>query len=76
VDLTVDTGSPDAMQFRGILQEEFAATFGQLNYAFTNYTVDHVGIDRFMKANCPVVEKTAIAMLGDIDPDGGSLATS
>jgi hypothetical protein len=74
--LTVDTGSPNAMQFRGILPEEFAATFGQLNYAFTNYTVDHVGTDRFMKANCPVVEKTAIAMLGDIDPDGGSLAAS
>jgi hypothetical protein len=37
--------------------------------------VDHAGTDRFMKDNCPVVERTAIVLLGDIDPGGGSLAT-
>jgi hypothetical protein len=74
--LTVDTGSPNAMQFRGILPEPLAAGYGELNSSFTSYKVDHVGTDKFMKENCPVVEKTAIVLLGDIDPDGGSLATS
>jgi hypothetical protein len=74
--LTVDTGSPNAVQFRGIVPESLAASYGELNSTFTNYVVDHVGTDRFMKDNCPVVEKTAIVLLGDIDPGGGSLATS
>jgi hypothetical protein len=73
--LTVDTGSPYALQFRGIVPEALAAGYGELNSSFTNYVVDHVGTDRFMKENCPVVEKTAVALLGDIDPDGGSLAS-
>jgi hypothetical protein len=74
--LTVDTGSPYALQFRGIVPEALAVSYGELNSSFTNYVVDHVGTDRFMKDNCPVVERTAIALLGDIDPGGGSLATS
>ncbi|WP_345606992.1 hypothetical protein [Pseudonocardia adelaidensis] len=74
--LTVDTGSPYALQFRGIVPEAVAATYGELNSSLTNYVVDHVGTDRFMTDNCPVVERTAIVLLGDIDPGGGSLATS
>lgn len=74
--LTVDTGSPNALQFRGIVPEQVAASYGELNSSFTNYEVDHAGTDRFMKDHCPVVEETAVALLGDIDPDGGSLATS
>jgi hypothetical protein len=73
--LTVDTGSPYALQFRGIVPEELAAGYGELNSSFTNYEVDHAGTDRFMKDNCPVVEQAAVALLGDIDPDGGSLAS-
>ncbi|WP_147255991.1 hypothetical protein [Pseudonocardia hierapolitana] len=74
--VTVDTGSPDAVQFRGIVPEALAASYGELNSSFTNYTVDHAGTEKFMKDNCPAVEKAAIALLGDIDPGGGSLATS
>jgi hypothetical protein len=74
--LTVDTGSPNALQFRGIVPEQLAAGYGELNYANTGYEIDHVGVNRFMTDNCPAVEKAAIALLGDIDPDGGSLATS
>jgi hypothetical protein len=73
--LTVDTGSPNALQFRGIVPEELAARYGELNYSFTNYEVDHAGTERFMTENCPVVEQTAIVLLGEIDPGGGSLAT-
>jgi hypothetical protein len=73
--LIVDTGSPNAVQFRGILPEQFAAGYGQLNHAATNYVIDHVGINRFMAENCPAVEKAAVVLLGDIDPGGGSLAT-
>ena len=74
--LTVDTGSPNALQFRGIVPEPLAAGYGELNSSFTNYEVDHAGTDRFMKDNCPIVEKAAVVLLGDIDPGGGSLATS
>lgn len=74
--LTVDTGSPDALQFRGILSEQAAASYGELNYSVTNYVIDHAGIDRFMKDTCPAVEKAAAVLIGDIDPGGGSLATS
>jgi hypothetical protein len=74
--LTVDTGSPNAVQFRGILPEQYAATYGQLNSAATNYVIDHPGTNRFMSENCPAVEKAAALLLGDIDPGGGSLATS
>jgi hypothetical protein len=73
--LTVDTGSPSAVQFRGVLPEQHAASYGELNYAFTGYDVDHAGVDRFMRENCPVVEDAAIAMLAAIDPGGGSLVT-
>jgi hypothetical protein len=74
--LTVDTGSPDALQFRGIVPASVAASYGELNPAVTNYEIDHEGTNRFMEANCPVVEQAAVALLGDIDPQGGSLATS
>src|SRR5690606_6313053 len=74
--LTVDTGSPNALQFRGIVPEAHATGYGQLNPAFTNYEVDHAGTARFMEDNCPTVERAAVALLRDIDPDGGSLATS
>jgi hypothetical protein len=73
--VTVDTGSPNALQFRGILPEPVAATYGELNSSVTNYVIDHAGIDRFMKDNCPAVEKAAALLLADIDPGGGSLAT-
>jgi hypothetical protein len=73
--LTVDTGSPNALQFRGIVPEELARRYGELNFAFTNYEIDHAGIERFMTENCPVVEQTAVVLLGDIDPGGGSLAS-
>jgi hypothetical protein len=74
--LTVDTGSPSALQFRGIVPEERALSYGELNHSFTNYEIDRAGIDRFMTENCPVIERAAVALLGDIDPGGGSLAAS
>lgn len=73
--LTVDTGSPTALEFRGILPKKLAATIPQLNSSMTNYQVDHAGIERFMTANCPEVEKLAVTLMGAIDPAGGSLAT-
>lgn len=73
--LTVDTGSPSAIQFRGIVPDQYAARYGELNPTQRGYQVDRAGTDRFMAENCPVVEKAAIALLGDIDPRGGSLAT-
>jgi hypothetical protein len=73
--LTVDTGSPSAIQFRGIVPDARAATYGQLNPTQRGYTVDRAGTDRFMAENCPAVEKAALAMLAAIDPQGGSLAT-
>ncbi|GAA0898796.1 hypothetical protein [Pseudonocardia zijingensis] len=74
--LTVDTGSPHALRFRGIVPEAVAARYGELNYAMTDYEIDHAGTERFMTDNCPVVEQAALVLLGDIDPGGGSLATS
>jgi hypothetical protein len=74
--LTVDTGSPSALQFRGILPEAYAASYGQLDYTQTNYEVDRAGIDRFMAENCPLVEQMAVGLLAAIDPGGGSLATA
>jgi hypothetical protein len=74
--LTVDTGSPSALQFRGIVPEAYAASYGELNYSQTNYVVDRAGIDRFMAENCPVVEQMAVGLLAAIDPGGGSLATA
>jgi len=73
--LTVDTGSPSAIQFRGIVPDQYALRYGELNPSQRNYTVDRAGTDRFMAENCPVVEKAAVALLADIDPQGGSLAT-
>ncbi|MGI5129041.1 hypothetical protein ACQEVB_19710 [Pseudonocardia sp. CA-107938] len=72
--LTVDTGSPSAVQFRGVVPDQYGATYGELNPTQRGYTVDRAGIDKFMAENCPVVEKAAIAMLADFDPRGGSLA--
>jgi hypothetical protein len=72
--LTVDTGSPYAVQLRGIVPDEHGASYGELNNANTNYEIDHAGIQRFMAENCPAVERAAAVLLGDIDPDGGSLA--
>lgn len=74
--LTVDTGSPFAIQFRGILPDTAAGTYGELNPAQTNYQVDRAGVDRFMAENCPLVEQLATELLKVIDPHGGSLATS
>jgi hypothetical protein len=73
--LTVDTGSPYALQFRGIVSDEYALRYGELNFSFTNYEIDHAGIERFMTKNCPVVEEAAVVLLSDIDPGGGSLAS-
>jgi hypothetical protein len=73
--LTADTGSPSALQFRGIVPEEHALRYGELNYSFTDYEIDRAGTDRFMAENCPLVEQSAVALLADIDPGGGSLAT-
>lgn len=72
--LTVDTGSPSAVQFRGILPDKLAKTLPELNSSMTGYKVDHAGIQRFMTEHCPAVEKVAITLLGAIDPNGGSLA--
>ena len=73
--LTVDTGSPSAIQFRGVVPDQYGAGYGELNPTQRDYTIDRAGTDKFMAENCPVVEKAAIAMLADIDPQGGSLAT-
>lgn len=73
--LSVDTGSPTAVQFRGILPDKLLKTQPELNSSMTGYKVDHAGIDRFMTEHCPEVERLAIALLGAIDPNGGSLAT-
>ncbi|WP_370946416.1 hypothetical protein AB5J62_02200 [Amycolatopsis sp. cg5] len=74
--LTVDTGSSSALQFRGILPKETAAGYPELNYTMTGYKVDREGTDKFMADACPIVEKVALAALGGIDPDGGSLASA
>jgi hypothetical protein len=68
--LTVDTGSPAAIQFRGVVPDQYGASYGELNPGQRNYTVDRAGNDRFMAENCPVVEKAALAVLADIDPAG------
>ena len=73
--LTVDTGSPSAIQFRGVVPDRYGARYGELNPTQRGYTVDRASTDRFMAENCPVVEKAAIALLADIDPRGGSLST-
>jgi hypothetical protein len=73
--LTVDTGSPSAIQFRGVVPDQYALSYGKLDPGQRNYTIDRAGTDKFMAENCPVVEKAAIALLADIDPQGGSLAT-
>jgi hypothetical protein len=72
--VTVDTGSPAALQFRGIVPEQLAQSYGELNSSYTDYEIDHEGTARFMTENCPVVEEAAVVLLGDIDPGGGSLA--
>lgn len=74
--LTVDTGSPFAIQFRGILPDTAVAAYGELNPAQTHYRADRAGVDRFMAENCPLVEQLATGLLKVIDPHGGSLATS
>jgi hypothetical protein len=74
--LTVDTGSPSAIRFRGIVPESYGNSYGELNPGLRGYTIDRQGTDRFMSENCPAVEKAAIALLADIDPRGGSLATT
>jgi hypothetical protein len=74
--LAVDTGSPTALQFRGIVPEQLARSYGELNWAQTNYQIDRAGTDKFMAENCPIVEQMAIPLLAIIDPNGGSLATS
>ncbi|MFC4947647.1 hypothetical protein [Pseudonocardia sp. GCM10023141] len=74
--LTVDTGSPTALQFRGILPEKFANTYPELNPGNTGYEIDHEGTQKFMDENCPVVEKIAGDLIEAVDPRGGSLATA
>ncbi|WP_214406099.1 DUF3558 domain-containing protein [Pseudonocardia lacus] len=71
--LRVDTGSPVALLFRGVLPEAHGLSYGELNPAVTAYVTDREGTDRFMAENCPVVERMAVPLLAAIDPGGGSL---
>lgn len=73
--VAVDTGSPNAVQLRGILPEAYAATYPELDPGQTNYQIDHAGTAKFVDENCPAVEQAATVLLGSIDPGGGSLAT-
>ncbi|WP_157361781.1 hypothetical protein [Haloechinothrix halophila] len=71
----VDTGSPQAIRFTGLLHEDVGAPLGELIKPTTTWEVNEDQAASFVTEHCPRMREITEELLPMIDPDGGSLAT-
>lgn len=71
----IDTGSPQAIRFTGLLHEDVGAPLGELIKPTMTWEVNENQADSFMTKYCPRMREVTEGLLPMIDPDGGSLAT-
>ncbi|GAA5124288.1 hypothetical protein [Haloechinothrix salitolerans] len=71
----VDTGSPHAIRFTGLLHEHIGAPLGERIKPAMTWEVNEAEADKFMTEHCPRMREITEELLPMIDPDGGSLAT-
>jgi hypothetical protein len=76
-EFTVDTGSPNAVRFTGVLPDSAGPAAGdRIMIDGSAWNIDKNAAASFMDQHCPMMQRVTESLLqSSVDPEGGSLAT-